>query len=67
MDKQQTKIQLTVLNQISKDCEEDVKRFNMVEFNGRNVAQYFGAIGAQIDAVARILSEHIEVCDGGKK
>ena len=55
---------IRVMDMVSKDVEEDAENFDGKEFNGRNVATYFGNQGAAIkaiaDAVKAILEEQKE-------
>ncbi len=46
---------LEVMNMVSKDVTDDAKNFDGQEFNGKNVATYFGNHGAAINAVAQAI------------
>ena len=54
-----------VLKMISDDMEADAKKFDGQEFNGKNVATYFGNHGAAISALANILKQILEENKGG--
>ena len=43
---------IKILGMIAKDMADDAKNFDGEEFNGRNVATYFGNQGAAIAALA---------------
>lgn len=43
--------------EIREDTEQDAKNFEGREFNGRNVAEYLGYLGAQVAAITDILEE----------
>lgn len=46
---------LNVLKMIKDDMKSDAEEFDGKEFNGKNVAEYFGRHGAAIAALANIL------------
>ena len=56
MDKEKT---ISILEMIAQDMADDAKNFDGKEFNGRNVAEYFGYQGAAIKALADILKKII--------
>ena len=49
-----------VLQEVARDVENDVKRFEGAPFNGKTVAEYFGCQAAAIKAVADILLAVVE-------
>ena len=54
---------IEVLKMVMEDVENDVKRFEGLEFNGRNVAEYLGYHGAAIYAIAKqlkVVCEHLQ-------
>lgn len=51
---------ITILEMIAKDMKDDATNFDGKEFNGRNVAEYFGNHGAAITALANIMRTHLE-------
>jgi len=51
---------IRILSMISSDMEADAKYFNGKEFNGRNVAAYFGNQGAAIASLAEIIKSILE-------
>ena len=48
------------LKLIADDMRTDAKNFDGKEFNGKNVAEYFGYHGAAITALANIILELLE-------
>jgi len=50
---------IVVLEMIAKDMAADAENFDGKEFNGKNVATYFGNHGAAIAALANIIKEHL--------
>ena len=46
---------IEVLDKISEDAKNDAKHFDGKEFNGRNVAEYLGNLGASISALSNII------------
>lgn len=44
-----------VLQEIARDAEADVKRFEGAPFNGRTVAEYMGCQAAAIAALAKVV------------
>lgn len=51
---------LEILQMIIDDTESDAAAFEGKPFTGKTVAEYFGAIGAQIQALANIIKSEIE-------
>ena len=51
---------IKTLGMIAQDMADDAKNFDGKEFNGRNVATYFGNQGAAIAALANIVKQIIE-------
>ena len=51
---------IEALQMIAADMQADAINFNGREFNGRNVAEYLGNLGAAIAAIAIILQKHLE-------
>ena len=51
---------IKTLEMIAQDMKDDAKNFDGKEFNGRNVAAYFGNQGAAIAALANIIALIIE-------
>lgn len=51
---------IKTLGMIAQDMSDDAKNFDGKEFNGRNVATYFGNHGAAIAALADIMKQIIE-------
>lgn len=51
---------LEVLDMIIEDTEKDAKAFEGKPFDGRTVAEYFGVIGAQVQALAKIVKQVVE-------
>ncbi len=58
---------LKVLKMIADDMENDAIEYEGKEFNGVNVAEYFGKQGAAIAALAKILSKVIEEVENDKQ
>lgn len=46
---------LEVVREIIADCDADVAKREGQEFNGRNVAEYFGETLALVQALARVV------------
>ncbi|MFQ5786495.1 MAG: hypothetical protein ACE5H1_00795 [Thermodesulfobacteriota bacterium] len=57
MDKEKKEKIIKVMEMIAEDTENDAKNFDGKEFNGKNVATYFGNHGAAIKAVADAVKE----------
>ena len=51
---------IKILSMIAADMEADAKYFDGKEFNGKNVAAYFGNQGAAIAALANIVKSILE-------
>jgi len=51
---------IEVLARIAKDMEEDAIYYEGQDFNGRNVAEYFGKQGAAIAALATIIEKDLK-------
>jgi len=51
---------IKTLGMITQDMKDDATNFDGKEFNGRNVAVYFGNHGAAIAALADIVKQIIE-------
>jgi hypothetical protein len=45
------------LDMIAQDMKQDAENFDGREFNGKNVAEYFGYQGAAIAALANIMKK----------
>ena len=60
INKDKKKKLINRLEMISDDAEKDAKHYEGQEFNGRNVAEYFGKHGASIAALANTIKELIE-------
>jgi hypothetical protein len=60
MEKEKIDKIIKVMDMVSEDMSNDAKNFEGKEFNGRNVAVYFGNQGAAISAVARALKSILE-------
>lgn len=54
------KTPVEILDMIIADCEQDVKDFDKKPFTGRTVGELHGILEAKIQALARILKEHLE-------
>ena len=52
---------LEILNMIIEDCEKDVKDFDRKPFTGKTVGELHGILEAKIEALAKIMKQHIEV------
>ena len=48
---------VNICETIANDMKNDAKNFDGKEFNGRNVAEYFGNHGAAIAALANMIKE----------
>lgn len=55
-----SKTNLEVLEIIIQDCEQDVKDYENAPFSGKTVGELHGILEAKIQALARILKEHLE-------
>lgn len=53
-----TKIE--VLDLIITDVEKDMQKLEGAPFTGKNVAEHFGYLGAQVQSIAKILKAHLE-------
>lgn len=51
---------IKVLEMISTDAKNDAKHFDGKEFNGRNVAEYLGSLGASISALSEIVKRIVK-------
>jgi hypothetical protein len=51
---------IEVLDMIIADTKTDAEELDGKELNGRNVAEQFGKLGAQVQALAKILKAHIK-------
>jgi hypothetical protein len=51
---------IKTLGMIAQDMSDDAKNFDGKEFNGRNVATYFGNHGAAIATIADIVKQIVE-------
>ncbi len=49
-----------ILKAIAQDVKDDARNFDGKEFNGKNVAEYFGNHGAAIAALANIIVSLLE-------
>lgn len=54
------KISLEVLDIIIADCEQDVKDFDRKPLTGKTVGELHGILEAKIQALAKILKQHLE-------
>ena len=54
---------IKILSMIAADMESDAKYFDGKEFNGKNVAAYFGNQGAAITTLANIIKSILENSD----
>ena len=54
-----SKTPIEVLDIIIADCEQDVKDFEHAPFTGKTVGQLHGIIQAKIQALAKIIKEHM--------
>jgi hypothetical protein len=50
---------ITLLEMIAEDMKNDANYFDGREFNGKNVAEYFGNHGAAIAALADIIRGYL--------
>ena len=66
MDKEKRDKIIKVMDMVAKDCKEDASNFDGKEFNGKNVATYFGNQGAAICAVANAIKTILEDHKGEK-
>lgn len=48
---------IKILEKIAEDMKKDAEDFDGKEFNGKNVAEYFGNLGAAIAALAEIMKQ----------
>lgn len=55
-----SKTPIEVLDIIIADCEQDVKDFEHAPFTGKTVGQLHGIIQAKIQALAKIIKEHMD-------
>ena len=60
MDKEKRDKIIKIMSMVAQDTEEDSKNFDGKEFNGKNVATYFGNHGAAIQAVADAVKSILE-------
>ena len=60
MNEDKRKRLIKCMRMVAKDVEQDAENFDGKEFNGKNVAEYFGNQGAAIKAVANTLKEILE-------
>lgn len=51
---------IEVLDLVIEDIEKDVKDMEGAPFNGKVVAQHFGYLRAQVQAIAKALKKHLE-------
>ena len=49
-----------VLDMIIADCDQDVKDYEHAPFTGKTVGELHGILQAKIQALAKILKEHLE-------
>lgn len=54
------KTALEVLDLVIEDIEKDVKDMEGAPFTGQVVAQHFGYLRAQVQAIAKALKKHLE-------
>ena len=52
--------QIKVLGMIAKDMEDDVREFEGKPFTGKNVSEFFGKQAAAIQALANIMTDHLQ-------
>jgi len=60
MDKEKRNKIIKVMNMVAQDTKKDSENFDGKEFNGKNVATYFGNHGAAIKAVADAVKAILE-------
>lgn len=52
--------EIEILDMIIEDCEADVKKFDGKPFTGKSVGELHGILEAKIQALAKIMKNHIE-------